>query len=215
MNKNIIFLGPPGSGKGTQAWKLVSDFNLVHLSTGDIIRNAIIQKTKTGLQAKEFINNGLLVPDEIIINLVKETILTTKKSFILDGFPRTIVQGEALAKIARPIDIVIYLEIDLDKLVNRLSGRLVCSKCGRSYHEISMPPMVDNLCDNDKNKLVKRTDDQPDKIKVRMKTYLEQTLPLINFYQNQKILHVIDANQKSQDVYNDIKKVLRKINDNY
>lgn len=215
MNKNIIFLGPPGSGKGTQAQKLISDFNLVHLSTGDIIRNAIKQKTKTGLQAKDFINNGLLVPDEIIINLVKEKILATKQCFILDGFPRTIVQGKALAEIARPIDIVIYLEIDLDKLVNRLSGRLICPKCGRSYHEISMRPKVDNLCDNDQSSLIKRIDDQPDKIKVRMKTYLEQTLPLINFYQNQKILYVIDANQESQDVYNDIKKVLRKIDDNY
>lgn len=208
MNKNIIFLGPPGSGKGTQAQKLVDEFGLIHLSTGNIIRNAIKNKTETGLKAQKYIDNGLLLPDAIMIDIVNEVISKIDKNFILDGFPRTIVQAEALEKISKKIDVVLYLEIDFSKLFERLTKRLICPQCSKSYHEVSMRPKVDNLCDNDKTPLIKRVDDEPDKIKIRTNTYLKETLPLIDFYKKKKMLQVINANQESENVFNDIKKVL-------
>ena len=191
---NIIFLGPPGAGKGTQAQKICDALNIPQISTGDILRRAMKEGTETGKKAKSFIDAGQLVPDEVIIDIVKERLAMDdcKQGYILDGFPRTVPQAEALDTFAT-IDCVIDLDVKDEELVNRLSGRRVCVKCGATYH-ISMLNGK-TTCDKCGEELIQRNDDKAETVLNRLKVYHDQTAPLIGYYEGKGLLKKIDGAQ--------------------
>lgn len=191
---NIIFLGPPGAGKGTQAQKICDALNIPQISTGDILRRAMKEGTETGMKAKSFIDAGQLVPDEVIIDIVKERLAMDdcQGGYILDGFPRTVPQAEALDTFAT-IDCVIDLDVADQELVNRLSGRRVCLKCGATYH-ISMLGNK-TTCDKCGDNLVQRNDDKAETVLNRLKVYHDQTAPLIGYYEKKGLLKKIDGAQ--------------------
>lgn len=187
-------MGPPGAGKGTIAKLLTDVFNFSHISTGDMFREAIGAGTPLGVLANSYIAKGHLVPDEVTVGLVKERLSKDDldSGFLLDGFPRTIPQAEALEKIAievnRPIDVVINLDCEEKELIRRISGRRVCKKCGRSYHIDSVKPLVDGVCDKCGGPLIQRPDDNEASLKVRLKHYVEDTKPLLDYYEDRKLL---------------------------
>ena len=191
---NIIFLGPPGAGKGTQAQKICDALNIPQISTGDILRRAMKEGTETGRKAKSFIDAGQLVPDEVIIDIVKERLAMDdcRNGYILDGFPRTVPQAEALDSFA-VIDSVVELDVSDEELVNRLSGRRVCVKCGATYH-ISMLGGK-TTCDKCGEELIQRNDDKAETVLNRLKVYHDQTAPLIGYYENKGLLKKIDGAQ--------------------
>lgn len=180
---NLIFLGPPGAGKGTQAQMVCNTLGIPQISTGDMLRSAIAQQTETGMKAKAYMDNGQLVPDDVVIAIVKERLCQSdcRKGYLLDGFPRTVYQAEALDSFAK-IDKVVNLQVDDDVLVDRLGGRRVCPKCGAPYHVSMLNGMT--TCINDGETLIHRDDDQPETILNRLKVYHEKTAPLITYYQN-------------------------------
>ena len=182
---NVILLGAPGAGKGTQAVRIAAAMNIPHISTGDIVRKNIKEKTPVGLKAKSYIDRGQLVPDEVVVEIVQQRIDEDdcKNGFLLDGFPRTIAQAEALDRLTN-IDNVINLEVDLDKLVDRITGRRVCEKCGESYH---VSTKKDDICEKCGGKLIQRADDTEETVKSRLNVYKNETAPLINFYKNQGV----------------------------
>ncbi len=194
MKKNIILMGPPGAGKGTLAKQLVSKYGFIHISTGDMFREAIKNGTDLGKLAQSYIDKGDLVPDDVTIGIVRERLALddVEVGFLLDGFPRTIMQAEALENIAqevhRPIDAVINLDCDEEELVRRISGRRVCKVCGAPYHIYSMPPKVEGVCDNCGGPLFQRADDNEEALKVRLQHYVESTKPLLEFYEDRKLL---------------------------
>jgi adenylate kinase len=194
-----IFLGPPGSGKGTTASRIAPIYNVPHISTGDLLRKNIQKETDIGKKAKEQIADGGLVSDEIVMEMLKERIFCEdcKEGFILDGFPRTIPQAEMLEKIT-PIDIVINIDVPDEMIIMRNSSRISCPKCGRVYNSITMPPKEEGKCNNCNETLVRRTDDEPNLIKKRLQVYNNQTKPLIEFYKNKGILKEIICNSPSQ-----------------
>ena len=198
---NIIMLGAPGAGKGTQAAVLCEHFNIPTISTGNIIREALRTGTEMGLKAKSFMDAGQLVPDEVVIGIVKDRLQEDdcKAGYILDGFPRTIPQAEALDKMGANIDYVIDIEVADDVIVNRLSGRRVCEKCGRPYHTESLKPKVEGGCDDCGGALVQRKDDQIDTIKNRLDIYHKETEPLVNYYKEQGKLVVIEGQDTVAD----------------
>lgn len=198
---NIIMLGAPGAGKGTQAAVLCEHFNIPTISTGNIIREALRTGTEMGLKAKSFMDAGQLVPDEVVIGIVKDRLQEDdcKAGYILDGFPRTIPQAEALDEMGANIDHVIDIEVKDDVIVNRLSGRRVCEKCGRPYHTESLKPKVDGVCDDCGGALVQRKDDQIDTIKNRLDIYHKETEPLVNYYKAQGKLVVIEGQDTVAD----------------
>lgn len=210
---NLIFLGAPGSGKGTQSDFLIENFNLEHLSTGNLIREAISQGTKTGLKMKAVVESGNLVNDELVVSMVEEKIQSLDKGFIFDGFPRTIPQAQALEKLMKDsnkkLDGVLFLDIDQEILLERLTGRMTCSSCKRPYHKLFSKPDVDGICNVDKAKLITREDDKLENAKVRLETYERQTAPLVEFYEQKGMLIRINANQKPADVTNSIKEALK------
>ncbi len=191
---NIIFLGPPGAGKGTQAQKICAELNIPQISTGDILRRAMKEGTETGKKAKSFIDAGQLVPDEVIIDIVKERLVMDdcRNGYILDGFPRTVPQAEALDTFAT-INSVIELDVKDEELVNRLSGRRVCLKCGATYH-ISMLGGK-TTCDKCGEELIQRNDDKAETVLNRLKVYHDQTAPLIGYYEQKGLLKKIDGAQ--------------------
>ena len=191
---NIIFLGPPGAGKGTQAQRICDALNIPQISTGDILRRAIKDGTETGLKAKSFIDAGKLVPDEVIIDIVKERLVMDdcRNGYILDGFPRTVPQAEALDTFAT-INSVIELDVKDEELVNRLSGRRVCLKCGATYH-ISMLGGK-TTCDKCGEELIQRNDDKAETVLNRLKVYHDQTARLIGYYEQKGLLKKIDGAQ--------------------
>lgn len=207
---NIILFGAPGAGKGTQAVELVKKYKLTHISTGEMFRNAIANKTAMGNLANSYISKGELVPDEVTVGLVKERLAQEdcKNGFILDGFPRTLPQAECLDKICKElnikIDYVIDIEVETDELIARLSGRRVCKSCGASYHVMFNKPKVENVCDICNGELYTRKDDNKDSVAVRLQTYQAQTTPLINYYKNQGILLEINGQQEINDVFKEI-----------
>ena len=190
----MVLLGPPGAGKGTQAAVLSRDFGIAHISTGDMLREALKAGTELGLKAKAFMEKGALVPDEVVIGLVGERLkrADTAKGFILDGFPRTPEQarslGVTLDQLKMPLDAVVYFETSESVVVSRLSGRRVCSKCGSIFHIVNFKPKKDDSCDKCQASLVHRPDDREETVRKRLQVYTQQTAPLIEYYQREKLL---------------------------
>ena len=191
---NIILMGLPGAGKGTQASEIVKKFPIPHISTGDMFRKAIKDETDLGKEAKSYMDRGELVPDEVTVGIVKERISEddAKKGFLLDGFPRTIDQAESLSQIMseldREIDAVINIEVPEEELMNRLTGRRICEKCGTTYHLVFNPPKVDGICDIDGGKLYQREDDNPETVSNRLSVNVKQSKPILEYYNNKGCL---------------------------
>ena len=204
---NIIFLGPPGAGKGTQAQRICAALNIPQISTGDILRRAMKEGTETGLKAKSFIDAGKLVPDEVIIDIVKERLAMDdcKGGYILDGFPRTVPQAEALSTFAT-IDSVIELAVDDQVLVDRLSGRRVCLKCGATYHVSMLNGKT--TCDKCGEELIQRNDDKAETVLSRLEVYHAQTAPLINYYGQKGLLKTIPGDQGIDGIFTAIMNAL-------
>ena len=192
---NIILLGAPGAGKGTQAEVICDRLSIPTISTGNIIREALKNGTEMGLKAKSFMEAGQLVPDEVVIGIIKERLEKDdcKNGFILDGFPSTIPQAEALDEMDIEIDKVIDIEVADDVIVNRLSGRRVCEKCGRPYHLVSLRPKVKGVCDDCAGALIQRKDDHPDTVKSRLDIYHKETEPLKDYYEKQGKLSIVEG----------------------
>ena len=192
---NLILVGAPGAGKGTQAAVISERLNIPQISTGNIIREALRSGTEMGLKAKSFMDAGQLVPDEVVIGIIKDRLANDdcENGFILDGFPRTIPQAEALDEMGVVINKVIDIEVPDEIIINRLSGRRVCEKCGRPYHTESLKPKVDGICDDCTGALIQRKDDQIDTIKNRLNIYHSETEPLKDYYEAQGKLAVVDG----------------------
>lgn len=214
MKRNIILMGPPGAGKGTLAKQLIS-LGLAHISTGDMFREAIKAGTELGKLADNYIKHGDLVPDEVTIGLVKERLSQDDcaNGYLLDGFPRTLPQAEALEKLSkeinRPIETVINLECDDKELLRRISGRRVCKNCGAPYHIDTMKPKVYGVCDICGGPLYQRNDDNEEAMKVRLDHYLHETKPLLDFYQDKGLLVSFDSLMGSQKLFDEIAKFLK------
>lgn len=210
----IIMLGAPGAGKGTQAKMLADKYGIPHISTGDIFRANIKNETELGKKAKEYMDQGLLVPDELTCNLVVDRIQQEdcKKGYILDGFPRTIPQAEALDKalteLNDKIDYAINVEVTDENIVGRMSGRRACVGCGATYHIVYNPTKAEGICDRCGKELILRDDDKPETVQKRLNVYHEQTQPLIDFYKNKGVLKEVDGTVDMNDVFNAIVKVL-------
>jgi adenylate kinase len=207
---NLILLGPPGAGKGTQAERLTQDFPLAYIATGDMLRAAVAEGTDLGKKAKEYMDRGDLVPDEILIGVVLECVqgAEARDGFLLDGFPRTIGQADALEaeleKLDRKLTAVLCIEADDDEIVRRLSGRRV-SKSGRVYHIEFDPPKHEGRCDIDGSQLIQRDDDKPETIRKRLAVYHEQTAPLIKFYEDRGLLRRFDGSRPPTEVHDHIR----------
>ena len=210
----IIMLGAPGAGKGTQAKQIADKYSIPHISTGDIFRANIKNGTELGKKAKQYMDQGALVPDELTCDLVMDRIQQDdcKNGFVLDGFPRTIPQAEALdaalGKINEKMDYAIDVDVPDENIVNRMSGRRACLNCGATYHLISIPPKVEGICDRCGSEIVLREDDKPETVQKRLKVYHEQTQPLIDYYKNQGILKSVDGTQPMDEVFKAIVTIL-------
>lgn len=211
---NLVFLGAPGAGKGTQAQRLKDDFDLPYVATGDILREAVREGTPLGLEAKGFMDSGALVPDAVVIGLVGERLEQgdTEDGFVLDGFPRTIEQAEALgkelAKMGRTVTAVIFIDVGDEEVVRRLSGRRVCVKDGHSFHVDFDPPKHDDRCDIDGSRLIVRDDDKPDTVRNRLRTFREKTAPLVDYYEKAGVLKRVDGSQAPDEVQGRVRAVL-------
>ena len=210
----IIMLGAPGAGKGTQAKQIADKYSIPHISTGDIFRANIKNGTELGKKAKQYMDQGALVPDELTCDLVMDRIQQDdcKNGFVLDGFPRTIPQAEALdaalGKINEKMDYAIDVDVPDENIVNRMSGRRACLNCGATYHLISIPPKVEGICDRCGSEIVLREDDKPETVQKRLKVYHEQTQPLIDYYKNQGILKSVDGTLPMDEVFKAIVTIL-------
>jgi adenylate kinase len=212
---NIILLGGPGAGKGTQAKKLVGYLGIPQISTGDMLREAVQAGTDLGLKAKEFMDGGQLVPDEVVIGLVEQRLKKgdCSEGFMLDGFPRTVGQGEALEDmlvgLGRKIDYVIAIEVDDEELVQRITGRRSCGVCGEIFHLVFNPPPEPDTCLCGAKKLEQRADDNENTVRRRLAAYHAQTAPLVAFYEERGLLRKVSGTKKMpEDVFSDIKKIL-------
>ena len=216
MKKNIILMGPPGAGKGTLAKQLMSAFDLVHISTGDMFREAIKAGTELGKLAKSFIDRGDLVPDEVTIGIVKERLGQDdcEKGFLLDGFPRTLPQAEALkvlsSEVNRPIQVVINLDCDNQELIRRISGRRVCKTCGAPYHVVTLKPKVEGVCDICGGPLYQRADDNEEALKVRLEHYVQDTKPLLDFYAKEGLLESFNSLVGKEQLFDQVSEFLKK-----
>jgi len=211
---NLILFGPPGAGKGTQAERLRADFQLAFISTGDMLRANVKDGTELGRKAKEFMDAGDLVPDDLIVAMAAERLEQddAQDGFILDGFPRTEAQAEALdaqlAKMGRRVTAALLIEVPDEQVIRRLSGRRVCVKSGHNYHVEFDPPKHEGVCDQDGSRLVQRDDDKPEVIKHRLGVYHEKTKPLVDYYDGHGLLRRIDGTRAPTDVHGHIRAVI-------
>ena len=207
---NLMVFGAPGAGKGTQAKFLVEKYGIPQISTGDMLRAAIVEKTAMGLEAKRYMDAGELVPDSTIIGIIEERLAKEdcQKGFILDGFPRTLAQAEALDELlekqGKKIDKVLSFEVPNELIIKRIAGRRVCPKCGASYHVEFNPPKAEGICDACGSELIIRKDDNEETVKNRLSNYHSQTAPLVDFYKNKGVFAQIDGSQKLEKVTQDM-----------
>ena len=210
----IIMLGAPGAGKGTQAQMICDKYNIPHISTGDLFRSNIKNGTELGKKAKEYMDKGQLVPDELTVQLLLDRVANEdcKDGYVLDGFPRTIPQADVLdkelTKLSDKIDYAIDVEVPDENIVRRMSGRRACLKCGATYHIEHIPPKQEGICDRCGSELVQRDDDKPETVQNRLSVYHEQTQPLITYYDSKNILKTVDGTKDMNDVFEDIVKIL-------
>lgn len=210
----IIMLGAPGAGKGTQAKMIAEKYGLPHISTGDIFRANIKNGTELGKEAKEYMDKGLLVPDELTVRLLLDRVAQDdcKNGYVLDGFPRTIPQAEVLdeklSELGEKVDYAINVDVPDENIVNRMSGRRSCLSCGATYHIVSIPPKKEGICDVCGSELVLRDDDKPETVQNRLKVYHDQTQPLINFYEKKGVLRSVDGTLPMEEVFTAITKIL-------
>ncbi|MEK5440263.1 MULTISPECIES: adenylate kinase [unclassified Fredinandcohnia] len=211
---NLVLMGLPGAGKGTQAEKIVEKYNIPHISTGDMFRAAIKDGTELGLQAKSFMDKGELVPDEVTIGIVRERLSKDdcNNGFLLDGFPRTVPQAEALETILtdldKKIDYVINIEVNSEILLERLTGRRICKECGSTYHLVFNPPAQEGKCDKCGGELYQRADDNAETVGTRLQVNIEQSKPLLDFYQEKGYLRNINGQQEINKVFGDVEELL-------
>ena len=210
----IIMLGAPGAGKGTQAKMIADKFSIPHISTGDIFRANIKEGTELGRKAKEYMDQGLLVPDELVVNLVVDRLTweDAKNGYVLDGFPRTIPQAEALtnalAEKGEKVDFAINIDVPDQNIIDRMGARRACVSCGATYHIVNIPPKKEGICDVCGAELILRDDDKPETVKKRLDVYHEQTQPLIDYYKAEGVLKDVDGTVDMKDVFESIVKVL-------
>lgn len=211
---NLVLMGLPGAGKGTQAAKIVDKYGIPHISTGDMFRAAIKEGTDLGLKAKAFMDAGNLVPDDVTIGIVNERLSKDdcQSGFLLDGFPRTVAQAEALegilSEMDRSIDYVLNIGVDKEQLMERLTGRRICKQCGATYHVLFNPPETEGVCDKCGGELYQREDDNEETVKTRLEVNIEQSKPLLTFYDQKGYLRNIDGNQDINKVFDDIDQLL-------
>jgi adenylate kinase len=211
---NLTLIGPPGAGKGTQAERLVQDFDLPYYATGDILRDAVKQDTELGKKAKEFMNNGDLVPDDLITEVILDRLDSEEAGdgFVLDGFPRTTAQAESLEKglsdRGRELTASLLIDVPDDEVIKRLSGRRICTKNQHVYHVDFNPPKNEGVCDMDGSKLIQRDDDKPETVKKRLEVYHEQTEPLIKWYEDKGLLRRFDGTRSPDEVNDHIRATL-------
>lgn len=214
---NLVLMGLPGAGKGTQAEKIVANYHIPHISTGDMFRSAIKNQTELGLEAKSFMDKGALVPDEVTIGIVRERLAQAdcQKGFLLDGFPRTVAQAEALESILKSLDkkmdYVININVDKDILMERLTGRRICKECGSTYHLVFNPPAKADTCDRCGGELYQRADDNADTVQNRLDVNIAQTKPLLDFYESKGYLRNIDGQQHIDQVFSQLNELLKGI----
>ncbi len=207
---NIILLGPPGAGKGTQAKLISKRYSIPHISTGDIFRKNIKEKTQLGVEAKDYLDKGLLVPDELTIKIVEDRLSNDDcvEGFLLDGFPRTVDQAEALDKYLKnkqnEIDFALLIDVPMDLIIDRMTGRRVCPNCGASYHVKFNPTKVEGKCDLCGSEVIQRKDDNEETVKDRLDVYEKQTAPLVNYYKNEDALLKVDGNRQIEKVFEEI-----------
>jgi len=210
----IIMLGAPGAGKGTQAKMIADKYGIPHISTGDIFRANIKNGTELGKKAKTYMDQGLLVPDELVVDLVVDRVKQDdcEKGYVLDGFPRTIPQAEcldeALKNLGEKVDFAINVEVPDENIINRMSGRRACVACGATYHIVHIPTKVEGICDRCNAELILRDDDKPETVKKRLDIYHEQTQPLIDYYTKSEVLVEVDGTKDMSEVFADIVTIL-------
>jgi len=214
MSMKIIMLGAPGAGKGTQAKMIAEKFGIPHISTGDIFRANIKNGTELGKKAKEYMDKGQLVPDELTVEILLDRVAADdcKNGYVLDGFPRTIPQADVLdkelTKLGDKVDFAINVDVPDENIVRRMSGRRACLKCGATYHIEHIPPKQEGICDKCGSELVQRDDDKPETVQNRLSVYHEQTQPLIDYYNKKNILKSVDGTKDMQEVFSDIVNIL-------
>jgi adenylate kinase len=214
---NLVMLGPPGAGKGTQAERLVEDFDLPYYATGDILRSAVKEESELGKKAKDYMNNGDLVPDDLICEVIMERVDSEEAAdgFLLDGFPRTVKQAEvleeALDRRDRSLTAALLIEVEDDEVVRRLSGRRICVKNQHVYHVEFDPPKKEDVCDQDGSRLIQRDDDKPETVRKRLSVYHEQTSPLIGWYEDKGLLRKFDGTRSPDEVHRHIRATLATI----
>ncbi|PLR96396.1 adenylate kinase [Bacillus sp. T33-2] len=215
---NLVLMGLPGAGKGTQAEKIVEKYHIPHISTGDMFRAAIKEGTELGLKAKSFMDKGELVPDEVTIGIVRERLSKedSQKGFLLDGFPRTVAQAEALenmlAGLGKKLDYVINIDVDQEILMERLTGRRICKNCGATYHLVFNPPAVEGVCDRCGGELYQRADDNAETVQNRLDVNMQQAKPLLGFYEDRGYLRNFNGQQDINKVFADIDGLLGGLN---
>ncbi|MBX6352442.1 MAG: adenylate kinase [Thermoflavifilum sp.] len=212
----VMLLGMPGAGKGTQAERITREFGIPHISTGDMFRKAIANQTPLGMEVKQYLDSGRLVPDDLTIRIVRERLAEADAAngFLLDGFPRTLAQAEALDQmlrdIGKPLDVVLYIHVPQEVLLSRLTGRRVCRACGATYHVVFQPPQREGVCDHCGGELYQRSDDTEEAVRTRLEQYA-QTAPLVEYYRERGLLRQVDGEQPIETVWSEVRRILLSI----